>query len=815
MAQKLTATAKSVADQTSKCPIIALEIEGVTEIFSSGPLKKIARYGDAGLDYGDAGFVYGGFVQLDNNKTYIDLRSTTNNLTQQLNQDESEVTSNTNFTVGLVDKNSEVSNLIRQQSTTDIMSKECTIRLGLDGTAYPEDYIVIFVGNIIDVSADQGLVKFMFQHPEGRKESVPFVKQNTTLSSAIDASTLSIPVDSGSSFLTSVTDFRTFLRIDDELIEYTVAPGVSTITASTRGALGTTASSHDDESPVESFYLLGDSSDSSGNAISLSLRVMLSDGTNGSFASDTITSFVDLGGNPSDVNSIYFNCVDVASKYGLTPGDTFSITGATNGANNVTDAVITSITSFPDGSSIILAAAETFILEVGSGATINFKSQYANLPGGLALSPSQIDVAEHQRIIDLFATSVPNVELQIDDDLTGKDIINRELLLVSGAYNIPRKGKISLAKFSPPLVLSEIPVLTDVNVTNASKLRVKRSTQTNFYNNVVFKYGRDPISGRFKKGLVNSSATSFSKIPKKGNVVRTIESRSLVDNTATQGVLNSIGTAILDRFQLGAELIPDVQVTFKAGWNIDVGDGVILEGLSLTDTKKNQKGLAARVFEVTNKSFKITGGNVSLELTDTGFSLDGRFGVIAPSSIVGSGSTTSSIVITRSFGTETFEKERDKWEDNIGRKILVHSPDYSFSEVVTLTGFDPGDDNKMQVSPSLSAAPTSGYVVDVPNYDSADDFQKAAYCFLDPSITVSSGSSSTVFDVSDATKFFEDAIVKVHSTDYSVNSIETQVTDVTGSTITVADSLGFTPSSGQIVELIGFVSDEGLPYRWF
>lgn len=816
MAQEITPNAKAVVEQTSKTLIMALEIEGIPFVYGSAPIKKTARYGDPELLYGKLGFVYGGLVERDDSRALIDLDGTTRNLTQQMNQDNAEITSTANFTVSLVDKNQEISDLIKQLPNDDILSKIATIRIGLDNTSYPEDFIKVFVGNISDVSADQGSVKFTMQHPEGRKDAVPFIKQTTELVGNLGAAITTVPVQSTAGFLTSSAEFRTLIRIDDELIEYTNTPGATEFTSVTRGAFGTQQAPHDDEAAVESFYLLGDDSSANGNAIELALRLMLSDGVGGAFASDTVSSFVNLGLNGDDENSIYFNSTDVADVYGVTPGDTFSIIGATNPSNNVTDIPITSITSLPDGSSYIFTATQSYISEIGSGATISFKSQYNNLPSGLAMTPLQVDVPEFQRIMDLFGSSIPNVLMQIADDLTGKDIINNELLLVSGAYNIPRKGKISLAKFSPPLAIETIPTINENTCLNASKLRVQRSTNKNFFNNVVFKYSKDPISGKFTRGLVTSSATSFSKIPKKGNVIRKFESDSLTDTTDTQAVLNRISTAILDRFKVGAEELPSVIVPFRVGWNIDVGDAVIVEGLQLTDTKKNKIGLDARVFEVTNKSMSLTTSTpINLRLLDTGFSLDGRFGVISPSSNVAIGSTTTNIVIERSFGTEDYELEKDKWEEIIGRPILVHSPDYSFAETVTLTGFDPGNDNIMQVFPALSSPPPSGYIVDSANYDNVDSYQKAAYVHIDPSVSVTGGSSNTVFTVSDPSVFFVGSILKVHDTIYTTESVEATVTDVTGSTITVDTNLGFTPVNGQIVELIGFVSDEGLPYRIF
>jgi hypothetical protein len=59
--------------------------------------------------------------------------------------------------------------------------------------------------------------------------------------------------------------------------------------------------------------------------------------------------------------------------------------------------------------------------------------------------------------------------------------------------------------------------------------------------------------------------------------------------------------------------------------------------------------------------------------------------------------------------------------------------------------------------------------------------------------------------------------VLVHNLDYSNQSIVTEVLsiDLLNAELTLADDLGYLPLIGDSVELIGFVSDEGIPYRLF
>ena len=82
-----------------------------------------------------------------------------------------------------------------------------------------------------------------------------------------------------------------------------------------------------------------------------------------------------------------------------------------------------------------------------------------------------------------------------------------------------------------------------------------------------------------------------------------------------------------------------------------------------------------------------------------------------------------------------------------------------------------------------------------------------------PQLTVVSGISATQFTVSagDAAKMSVGQEVQIHSADYSVDSVDVEVTNITGTTITTT-AIGFTPAAGQLVELVGFL-DSGKPYR--
>lgn len=120
----------------------------------------------------------------------------------------------------------------------------------------------------------------------------------------------------------------------------------------------------------------------------------------------------------------------------------------------------------------------------------------------------------------------------------------------------------------------------------------------------------------------------------------------------------------------------------------------------------------------------------------------------------------------------------------------------------------------------LLATPGAGLIVDIAFYPASTDPQiqfalKNVFVFADPSVAVTSGVSSTVFNVGagDVGKFVLGAQIMLHNANYSVQSPEVKVSAISGTQITVDRSLGFTPSSSYQVELIGF-PDAGYAYRY-
>jgi hypothetical protein len=709
------------------------------------------------------------------------------------------------MTVAIVNKDNIFGTLVTPEGTNDLISKKCVVSLGAEGLSFPEDYIRIFVGNITEVNLAAGMIKLKISHPENKKRVELFQNIQTEITAALTNSATTIPVLSTDGFLLPADLVQTYVRIGDEIIRYTGKTSNS-LTGCTRAQLGTIAAAHDDESEVSSFYKLGDQTANS-NAITMALKVLLSG--SGFWLNKPATTF---GVNPDPVfpNSIFVPDFFLQTSFNIVPGDLVTITGATNSGNNLVAETILRIQETEEGTYLVVSTALT--IEVGSSATVSIKSQYDTLPDGLALESDQVDIPEFLKVKTLFGSSLPNYEFYLKDTILGKELLNKEILFPAACYSIPRKGQVSLGKTKPPIAEFETKVLNEDTVLNPIGLSIERSSLENFYNAVVFKFDETPLEDKFLSGRVTLSADSTNRI-KVGNKAFRVQSKGLRKSPDNETVLENNAIRILDRFQFGAETIKGIQVSFSIGWNIEVGDTVVVENLQLIDSKTGQPNLDPRIMEVTNRSFNFKTGIISLDVTDTAFAVSGRYGGLSPSTIVGTGSTPTQIVMEKSFGTTELQREREKWADYIGQKIFVHSENFSVSAHTTLLGFLAGNDNVMLVE-SLGFSPTAGYIIDIAQYQQAPAFQKSLHCFFDPQAIITVNSANQLsFTVNNAARFFVGSTVFVHSPDYSSQSVEAVVIDITGLVVTVDKALGYVPQINDEVELIGFVDDEGDPFR--
>ena len=811
MALSLTARAKNLFNRTSLDIQLIVEIDGINLKFGAVPVTTSPKIGAPGLKIGD--FIIGGIVQDPNSRDYVGMDGTTNSISQQLKQEEGSATSISRFQVRLIDRNDEVTAALRPGNLVDdVLYRDATVYITPQNADHPVDSLKIFSGVIDNIEADAGSWMITISHPENLKRVDVFLETKSKLNGSIDSSTTTIDMISTVGLHAPSDALRSFIKVDSEVIEFAGISG-NQLTGCTRGALGTTPAEHDDGDGTVSMYAL------TGTALDLARKLMLSGGEAYFAEALHAVRFVNVTSTLSVSNAVFFNFIDLKDVYNVQIGDLVTITGADKAANNVTDAAIEDIVKISTGTYLVLSGV-TLEAELGSSAVAKIKSQWNTLPEGCGMRPVHVDLDEFFRIDDVFGDPLPDYFLLVKKTKKAKDLINKEILFPSRLYAIPRKARVSVGTMAPPIAQFGTVILNESNILNPEDVVVAREGDQYFYNAVSYKFSQNVLNDEFASEITRNSPESLARIKTKAKVLE-IEAPGIEDNPVSRTFVEASIKRLLDRFRFGAELIPGIELHYSTGITIEVGDTVIMDGrnLLMADTKKGSRKFGPRVMEVVNARKNITNGPISVDLLDTSYSIDGRYGVISPSSWLTGASTATEIVITPSFGKTLLQDELDKWRPFVGEKILVHNEDWSVQEEAVLEAIDETRPGVLILETALGFTPNATHLIDIPNYpDSADPDENALYksvfVFFTPQVAVTSGTSGTQFSVGagDVDKFTVGCVVEVHSADYSVVSEETKVSDITGTTITVEADLGFTPSSGQLVDFIGF-KDGGLPYR--
>lgn len=812
MPLKLSATAEVLIEKRNITPNLILEIDGVETLYSSITTYKIARFGEDDLLFGDPGLVFGGGIADPNVETLIGLGESGNTISQQLLQDKGGVSSVTTFAIELIDKDQQITRLITPgQVVDDVLDRRARVYVNFSGGMHPEDSILIHSGVVDEISAGPASIKLNIASPENLKRQKLFLPVDTKLNGSITNSDTTITVDSTNGFFSPyLTEFESYIKIDDEIIKYT-GKTTTTFTGCVRGQLGTVASSHSDNTQTASFYRVRE------NAINFALKLMMSAGDE-YYANQTIFNIGAYDSFNLDDNIIYFYAINVKDKYGLVSGDTVTIASS---SFNDGDYVITGFGEDDTGSWIEFA--ESLIVELSTAAIASFKSQFNVWPEGMGMTPYDVDVQGHVDIREQYFASIPEYDFYFkpdDGEIDGKEFLSKEVYFPASLYSLPRKTKAGCQIVLPPVSSANLKKIDSSNVINPSSLRPVRSTNKNFYNSIVTKYEKHSIEDKFLRGQIFYSADSQNRFKNQGNKPLIIESNGLRDSGSTDSIIRINSRRWLDRYKFAAEFFKGVKINFKSGLNIEVGDVVIFgdNDLKITDISNGSRNFDSKAYEVIDKSINLKTGEIQISLLSTGFDLSSRYGGISPSTVVGSGSTTSELVIEPTYGNVTLRQERAKWRNLIGEEINIHNDDYSYSEITTLSGLSNSNESIFEVNPPLAITPSSGYFIDIAHYPIGIDANenknlKSIYTFIDPYSEIDYGTSSTIFTVvtGDGIKFNVGSQVLIHNLDWSIVSNEVKVINIAGDTITVDLSLGFTPSSGYTVELIGF-KDLGKAY---
>ena len=729
MAFDITQSAKNWVESGNIEPNLVFKIDGYDFIFSVGVIKEYARYGQNGIFFGMPGLTYGGLVAMQANKDFIALKGTSDTISQQIEVDKADSNSTGSLTVRLNDIGQEITELVTPgRVLNDILYKSATLSLGGKDTAYPEDYIDLFVGKITQIVPGPGYVDFTISHPDDQKRSEIFPKVEAELAQRLDFKSLTlqelsytarpdfqgtpqiqytagasgdtanvsvagnlitVQIDTAAtknstikkkiennedanqltsvaitgngdalattvgitSFITATTAtltstknlltpvapiFRTYIRVNDEIIEYTSKDdSTNTISGLVRQSLTSFGNVHEVGDSVTSFYKLGDNSSAS-NAIDLALMVMISGGEEIFQSGVKVESFNHVGVSSLVPNALYFK-TNVKKLYGLSEGDLVTTTNSINPSNDFTNRVITGFGEI-DGGYYFIVSGSALINEQNSTAECAFKSQYNILPDGVGMLPKEIDIEQFKKEKSTFRSSIAQYEFYLKDTVNAKQFINEELFNPSGIKAIPRKGKSSCKVSSPPLYNKNSKLLDLSTIIKPSTLKPSRSVNKNFYNAIVWKFNEDPVDDKFTQGEITLSGDSVSRIDAPTKPV-TVESKGLRSGAQTTSLISRITDRVLQRFQFGAESFSNVQVPFSVGWNQEIGDAVVFggESLQITDTTNATRNFKPRVFEITNKSFNWRTGDIKLDLTDTNYSNNVRYFVWSPSSYVDTG----------------------------------------------------------------------------------------------------------------------------------------------------------------------------------
>lgn len=827
MAFDITPNAEVQLKKTNKEPNIIVEIDGITEIFTAIKLFKTPRFCEDDLVFCEDNLIACFGIPDPNHRAWVALEGTDQTISQQIEIDKGGRLSVQKVKIRIIDKDEYLTRLFETGETIpDILGARAKVYYGFKNTVHPEDSILLASGPIEEFTYGAGYVQFRVANPETIKRQDYLTKVTTKLSADINDSTLSIPVQDQQVLQAPVDFLETYVRIGDELIQYTNA-SANVISASARGQLNTPANPHDEDDEVESFYVL------TGRPIPLALKIMLSAGPEYWVEDIEIKNFVEITSQNVDEQSILLKSELVPLRTNVTAGDFITVEGAANGANNFTLREIQRVENIKIGTLIVVDGAP-LVIEKDSSATCKFKSKYNVLPeghqAGLQMTPEEVDIPEFEEVESTFFSNFHEHVYYLSDTVKANDFINSQIMFTAGLYSIPRKGKVSVNITTPPLYKDGTIRVSERNIIGPDKLKINRSTNKYFYNGVVYKYETDSLeTDKFLRGVITQNEDSQNRI-KIGNRPLTIEAQGFRDNQDTDRIIDLQTNRLLDRYKYGARYM-EIPLLFEDGFRVEVGDTSLfeLEGVKVSDENIGSRRTKVGIWEAINKKQNLITAKTTITYLDTSYSANGRYCSIGPSSEIVEQVSPNRIRIRDSFGTATRigKIEQYKWLEYRFEDVQIRTLDYSITETVRFVGFDPTDPYVMVLDPNLTVSPVDGWIVDMPYYPDTDDpkdqeIWKAAHGFWNPQVIVTMGISDTQFEVDplDIGKFFTPGcFVRVHNFDYSMDSgasedIEVVEVDTINNRITVSQGLTYTPAVGDEVDLIGFSADKGLPYRY-
>ena len=713
-------------------PILVLEIDGVPFLIGSDTIKKYARYGDDGLTYGQAGLVYGGLVDIPNQKTLISLEGTTTTIKQNLNPDKARATGVSQMTINLIDRNLEGTKLLAG-AYGEILFKKVKVWLSFGISAWKQDFLIVFRGVIESVSAEQGRVKLNLNSPQQKQRQLLAPKVETRLDGAIDNVQTSVTLESIDNLI-FVPDhpayspkdetLKTYVKIDDEFIRYTGFSG-NTLTGCTRGQFFSTPVAHADQADVTSFYELD------GLNMDIALKIMLSDKDQSYYIENLPSSYVNWNGTSVEPNTFFFPDIDLTRERNVEIGDFVVTSGFLNAGNNLSFTRILDVVVNSSGSYILVDA--TLTTEPAALGSVSFLSQYNTFGGfGLGLDTDEVDIDRHIQLRNSFLTDFQLrffIKEEIED---AREWIEKELYLVSSCYSLPtdREGlsRLSVGIHKPPIPSNGIVKLDETSVLKPENISVKRSINKYHYNAVLFLYEDSPEEDTLRNRTLTVVGTQ--SIPT-GNKALVIESKGLKLQRDAQLISTASGERLLERYKDAAEFLENVDISFSKGVQITVGDIVIFDptNLNMISNASQDRNKEPLLMEVVNKSVDIKTGSVKVDLIDTSFNINARFGLFSPCSLIKSVISPTQFVITYVNEPSIYgAAEYRKWNRLKEPAVAIRNADYTEyhqTRILNVTA------NTILIETAPSFTLTAGHVMEFAPYSDPNTTleQKLIYAY--------------------------------------------------------------------------------------
>jgi len=743
MAIELTNRTLNALRQTNIEPNMIVKFDGYDILFSVVAVQELIRIGDPGL-FIDGTWFIGGLRPIVNNRTLLDLDSTTTRITQQINFDEARGSSVSTMNLSFIDKNNEISALISPGIVLpEMFGRKVQVFLTFGTSSFFEDSVEIFKGFVTAWDSGAGNIKFKINHPENKKMVDLFISPENALEATINSGVTSLTMEDASTLFEPTGPISSYLQIEDEIIEFTnvdTAVDPDVVSGLTRGSLGTAASAHSAGVQIRPFYVM------EGNPLDLALQIMMSGwGADPVYEDVPFTHVVRIGSGSDEVpNSIFFRNVNVPQDYNVQVGDTATITGAFNAANNITAATVSAVELFEDGYYIQFSGV-SMVTELDTSATVSFFTQYNTMPDGMRMRPDEVDIEEHIRVRDFFH-SATQVRIGLKEEETqGKEFLDEEIYRPIACYSIPRKARASVGFTIGPIPGADIKTLDETNVRNGDRLRLKRSTKEAFFNRVFYKYEDDLTVSetQFLRGRLRIDQNSIDETGVTSDLI--IETKGLRSDLNAVNLIDSNAQRYLDRYARGAQIInPIVQLSTAVG--IEINDIVVgdFRALHVTDTTTGNRLFEPRFFAVKNKNHNIQTGEVELECLDTGLGLDTRYCLMSPCSPLVKILNTKTIVIGPDpmYPSKFGDDEYRKWLTAIGPRdpisILIRDIDGTVSHDNVVESID---ENTFTLRDDLPGTVATGQLVEFTGYvdDDVSDKQRLIYGFMTDSATFPDG----------------------------------------------------------------------------